>query len=402
MSEAAVPLFELELPAAAAAVVESDVGLREAADEFCRAQPYRQGGYAKRNWGGPLHSLCSYQGKLKPSIAHFLVAWFTRPGQVVLDPMSGVGTIPLEARRQGRIGIGGDLSELAYAVTKAKLETFDRADVLRSVEGLVEVLETDQSALHKLKTRESASFGLNGKIEDYFAPDTLREVLLARRYFRSLMGTLTAGDAIVLTSLLHMLHGNRPYALSRRSHPVTPLKPTGPFVYRSVAERLLPRVESAVKELAQLADGSKAFHSDLSGLPLSPTSVDAVITSPPFSGSLRFFSSNWMRLWFCGWEPSDFKTKPDAFLERQQKAHFEASYRGFSEAMARLIRPGGVLIMHVGETATFNMASELAPVLDREFTMIYSGRECVVNTESHGLSDKGATRAHHFLFARRR
>ena len=55
--------------------------------------------------------------------------------------MAGVGTIPLEARRQGRIGIGGDLSELAYAVTKAKLETFDGDDVLGCVEALLDVLD---------------------------------------------------------------------------------------------------------------------------------------------------------------------------------------------------------------------------------------------------------------------
>lgn len=401
MSEAVVPLFELE-PLTGPSDIASDVGLRQAAHEFCQTQPYRRGSYGKRNWGGLLHSLCSYQGKLKPSIAHFLVAWFTERGQVVLDPMAGVGTIPLEARRQGRVGIGGDLSELAYAVTKAKLEVFDGDDVVACVEALLERLATDESPLESLKSRESASFGLNGKIEDYFAAETLREVLLARGFFRDRMPSLSAGEAIVLSSLLHILHGNRPYALSRRSHPVTPLKPTGPFVYRSLAQRLLPRVQAAVTELSRLDAGSTALRADLAQLPRRPGSVDAVITSPPFSQSLRFFSSNWMRLWFCGWEPSHFKTKPDDFLERQQKTHFQASYSRFSEAMAKLLRPGGLLIAHVGETATFNMAEALAGVLGKEFRVVYSGRECVADTESHGLSDKGATRAHHFLFARRR
>jgi len=46
-----------------------------------------------------LHSLCSYQGKLKPGIAYFLVSWFTEPGDTVLDRIAGIGTIPCEARR---------------------------------------------------------------------------------------------------------------------------------------------------------------------------------------------------------------------------------------------------------------------------------------------------------------
>ena len=101
---------ELELLSAPAG------GLVERAREFCDHPPYREDPYARRNWGGLLHSLCSYQGKLKPAIAHFLVDWFTEPGDTVLDPMSGVGTIPLEARRLGRTGIGNDLSPLAAAV----------------------------------------------------------------------------------------------------------------------------------------------------------------------------------------------------------------------------------------------------------------------------------------------
>lgn len=93
-----------------------DVGsmdLKDRARYFCDTMPHRMNPYSKRNWGGPLHSLCSYQGKLKPAIAHFLISWFTESGDVVVDPMAGVGTIPLEARRQGRIGIANDLSPLA-------------------------------------------------------------------------------------------------------------------------------------------------------------------------------------------------------------------------------------------------------------------------------------------------
>lgn len=401
MSEAAVPLFELA-PNQTQVNLADDTELRGAAAEFCTLQPYRVGVYAKRNWGGFLHSLCSYQGKLKPSIAHFLIERFTRPGDTVLDPMSGVGTIPLEARLQGRTAIGGDLSELAYVVTKAKLEEFRGDDVVGCVEEIVGLIAHDRTPLSLLVAREAATFGLNGAVVEYFEKQTLREVLLARSYFRSKVESISAAEAIVLACVLHMLHGNRPYALSRRSHPVTPLKPTGPYVYRSLVERLVPRLRTTIDEFSGLGGGSKALHADLRELPLPRESVDAVITSPPFADSLRFFSTNWMRLWFCGWQPAEFKTKPPAFLEGQQKIDFVSAYRTFSVEMARLLRPGGLLVMHVGETMKLDMATALLPVLDPEFSIIYSGRESVDDTESHGLSDKGATRAHHFLFARKR
>lgn len=74
--------------------VETKISYAETAKEFIETLPYRQGEYAGRNWGHPWHSLCSYHGKLKPAIAHFLVKRFTNKGDIVLDPLCGVGTIP--------------------------------------------------------------------------------------------------------------------------------------------------------------------------------------------------------------------------------------------------------------------------------------------------------------------
>ena len=82
---------------------------KEKAENFLTTMPYKHGEFAGRNWGHPLHSLCSYHGKLKPAIAHILIRDFTHPGDRVLDPLCGVGTIPLEACLQGRFGIGNDL-----------------------------------------------------------------------------------------------------------------------------------------------------------------------------------------------------------------------------------------------------------------------------------------------------
>jgi len=129
--------------------------------------------------------------------------------------------------------------------------------------------------------------------------------------------------------------------------------------------------------------------------------ADAVITSPPFARSLRFWSSNWMRLWFAGWDPADFKVEPDRYLETEQKAGYEP-YADFLSVCARMLKKGGVLVLHLGETPKENMAAMIGPMLEPTFQKVHVGRECVVDTESHGLSDKGATVAHWYLFATRR
>lgn len=376
-------------------------GLAARAEEFCETAPHRREPFVRRNWGGPLHSLCSYQGKLKPAIGHFLVDWFTEPGWRVLDPMSGVGTIPLEARRQGRIAIANDLSPLADCVSRAKIEPFDQRDVTAIVDDLAAFIRGGPT-LERIELEADLSFGLNGPLRDYFHPDTLREVVLARRYFLVEHEQPAAARDVVRSSILHILHGNRPYALSRRSHPLTPFAPTGPFEYRSLIERLSERFRRVLPLLDELAADSSPGESHLGDFrDLKVSSVDAVITSPPFAKSFRFWSMNWMRLWFMGWEREDFVTEPKKYLETEQKQDFGA-YVDFAAAMHRLVRPGGVLVMHLGETASVNMAEELGPLISPYFDIQHVGRECVLDAESHGLRDKGATVAHWYLFGTRR
>lgn len=388
----AAGLFDLmPAPAPSASVAER-------ARLFCEQAPHRVGEYSKRNWGGPLHSLCSYQGKLKPAIGHFLVSWFTEPGDRVLDPLAGVGTIPLEARRQGRVGIASDLSPLADAVCRAKLEPIRAEEVWQALDDLARYLGSH--------SRDNISdvdveFGLNGPIRTYFHEETLREILLARRYFLTeACGSPAAERDVVRSSLMHILHGNRPYALSRRSHPITPFAPTGETIYRPVVEALrdrLTRILPPLLDLDRQGPAGESHIADFRALRLSAP-VDAVITSPPFSKSIRFWSSNWMRLWFSGWEPGDFKKEPSRFLEVEQRRHFDV-YGEFAGSMSRLLKPGGLLVMHLGETATVNMATAIEPFLAPYFNVKFVGRESVMDTETHGLQDKGATVAHWYLFA---
>jgi hypothetical protein len=404
VSETAPTLFAIapgELAFAPDPDPASDDYVIARAEQFCEERPYALAPYSKRNWGGRLHSLCSYQGKLKPSIAHFLVKWFTEPDAIVLDPMSGIGTIPLEARLQGRMAVASDLSDLAVTVSRAKLEAGDPAASRRVVEELATYISAaDAVSLDDLVREEEADFGLNGAIADYFHPGTLRELLLARRFFAG-ADLDEPGTACVLTAVLHVLHGNRPYALSRRSHPVTPLKPTGEFDYRPLIAHVERRLAQTLPELGKLPGEGRAIKADFGALPLEHASVDAVITSPPFAQSLRFFSSNWMRLWFCGWSANDFRDRPAGYLESEQMRDFALAYRRFFEAMHDVLRLDGLLVMHVGATRTFDMAEQLAPLLAPEFRLLYDGAEHLEGPESHGLSDKGSTVRHHFLFCRR-
>jgi hypothetical protein len=371
----------------------SRAALRTAAETFCQTLPHTEAPYSSRAWGHNLHSLCSYQGKLKPAIAAHLVANFTSPGDLILDPLSGAGTIPLEAHLQGRIALGNDLQELAYALTAAKVSSLRQSEVFASI-GDLEVTIRERT----FDPSADVSFGFNGPVSEYFHADTLGELVSARSWVRR---TLAAGpspaDAFVIACLMHVLHGNRPYALSRTSHPVTPFRPTGDAEYKSVVEHVTKKAVRALAapKLPGVLDG-QATLGDYRNLVLEKP-VDAVITSPPFAESTRFYIANWMRLWMSGWDEDDFKLRADAFLERQQKKSFDV-YREFFAACHGWLKPGGTVILHLGRTAKVSMSEQLTPMAKEAFDVVYAGEECVGGREKFGIRDQGATKVHEYLF----
>jgi hypothetical protein len=365
--------------------------------ELVRNRPFGRVPYSARNWGHAWHSMCSYQAKLKPSIAHFLVREFSNPGDTVLDPFSGAGTIPLEACLQGRVGWGNDISPLAIRLTAAKTSRPDTAAVRASLADLLDFVDStaDTTLIDPI-----LNWGMNGSMRDYFHKKTLREIVSARSWL--LDAPAGATTALLWSTCAHLLHGNRPYALSRRSHPITPFSPSGPKEHRPLGRRL----EAKLQRLLDCGLGNNwidgfSTQRDVVNIDDSSEKADVVLTSPPFFGSTRFHTNNWMRMWFCGWEPEDFETERRQFLEHRQIRDF-AVYEGVLAALHRSIKADGIIVWHLGKSRRFDMAQRLAGLANPWFLTEGIFEEDVSSCQSHGVSDQGATHTHQFLLMRSR
>ena len=304
-------------------------------NRFKRTLPHQQGEFSKRNWGHPLHSLCSYQGKMKPSLASYLVKTFVPQGGRMLDPFGGVGTIPFEGALRGIHTWMFEISPAAFYISSAKVQKPQAHACEEIIRSLDEFIRRSRPTAEEVKSAGAIKF--NGLLPDYFHPDTFREILLARRYFMKFPAK-TPSDSLVLASLLHILHGNRPYALSRRSHPITPFSPTGPTEYRPLIPHLRDKVQRClvVAYPSEFVPGSVHFYDATSWWPQEIDSLDAIITSPPFFDSTRFYLANWMRLWFCGWGLDDFRNRPLGFVDERQKKSFAVYGPVFRQARERL------------------------------------------------------------------
>jgi len=362
---------------------------------FKKEMPHHKWPMSKRNWGDPIHSLCSYQGKLKPSIANQLVSTFVPMNGTVLDLFGGVGTIPLEAALQNKKSFSFDISPAAIAISKAKIEIPSAKKVEQILDSLKFFIKNNH--VSKEEAQSIGQFGLNKTLKDYFHPDTLKEILLARKYFKK-NGCSSPEHALVLSALMHILHGNRPYALSRRSHGITPFAPTGKFEYKDTVQKLKEKIDRTLINLkrdkfqpgiAYYQDATKTWPEEIKGL-------DAIITSPPFFDSTRFYSANWMRLWFSGWDNAHFKTEPINFVDELQKKDLSIYDGIFMQARERL-KKNGVFVMHLGKSYKCNMAKSLSERAKRWFNVYDIFEENVENGESHGIKDRGSVKTHQYL-----
>jgi len=66
------------------------------------------------------HGMHPYPARMHPYIARRLIQALTRPGELVLDPFCGSGTVMVEASLHGRNSIGIDLNPLAVLLSRSK------------------------------------------------------------------------------------------------------------------------------------------------------------------------------------------------------------------------------------------------------------------------------------------
>lgn len=357
--------------------------------------PHQKDPFSKRNWGHPNHSLCSYQGKLKASIAHHLVNTFVPDGGSILDPFAGVGSIPFEAALNGRKSYGIDISMPAYFITKAKISKCDRNLCYKEINKLASFIKDNR--INNKELSKIKDFGFNKTISEYYEPKTLKEILLARKYFQINIPK-TPEQMLVISSLLHILHGNRPYALSRRSHPIVPYAPQGEYIYKDLIKNLKDKVDRSLQvDLPDNFTPGEMYCMDSTEIwPQDIKNLDAIITSPPFFDSTRFHLANWIRLWFSGWEKDDFKYNPQSFIEEKQKQDFKIYENIFRQSRERL-KPGGVMVLHLGKSNKCDMAEQLKKTAEKWFRSVDVFDESVAHCESFGIRDIGTVTSHQYL-----
>lgn len=303
-----------------------------------------------------LHQLAPFIGKMKSAMARVLIETYTRPGDVVLDPFAGAGTIPLECLCTQRSTVCSDTNPYAVTLTKAKLDFPPTQD---------EAL--DRAKLY-LSKAEALSPSVNLSLIPYwvkafFHPRTLQEVI-------ALAGLLRAShEHFLLACLLGILHHQRPGFLSFPASHLVPYLRSKKFPhseypelysYRAVSPRLLNKICRAYRRVPYIDPKliRICLHKDARLLDFREGSIDAIISSPPYMDALDYGRDNRLRLWFLG--VNDYKS-----CDNTPKSIGEfRDFMGCCLAQIRkALRLDGFCVLVLGELETKGKVTETAHAL---------------------------------------
>lgn len=241
--------------------------------------------YDREHVCGQTHNFYRYPARFSPKFAAAAIKCLSRPGELVLDPYMGGGTVVVEALAAGRRVVGNDINSIATFVTKVKTTPLEQKEV-RAVR---------RWAKHVLHITYRAS---RSEIADYFQPGKMKNMDLIRaRFIKKLVASILASISSLPTPNSQnfarcVLLRTAQWALDGRR------KQTSLSDFRERlacwSEEMLQRLASFGAEISNhLRCNSAAcvlVHGDAADIPMLPTfdngkhRVSLVVTSPPYPG----------------------------------------------------------------------------------------------------------------------
>ena len=265
-----------------------------------------------------LHEV-SYRACFKPQLPRFFIERLTRPGDVVYDPFMGRGTTLLEALLLSRIPFGNDINPLSRILIKPRLNPPALDEII------ARIAEIDFTKTVPLR-------------EDllvFYHPETLQEICALREYLltRAADGKLDALDEWIRMVAINRLTGHSAgffsvytlppnQAVSIKSQQKINQNRNQTPPRRSVPALIIRKSRALLKDLGSSLPDSRgsllvnAHAAETHAIPES--SVDLVVTSPPFLDVVDYAGDNWLRCWFAGIDPAAVKLTTPRRIEDWQ------------------------------------------------------------------------------------
>lgn len=251
------------------------------------------------------HNVHAFAAKFPPQLPRLFIHELTSPGERVLDPMSGSGTMLVEAVLAGRQAIGIDLDPLAALIGHIKSTPRD----------LGHCQEIGSAVVRKARMRKNAT---PPKLERFYSPraigffqywfeeHTTAELFALIRAIRSVRESdVRALLEVVFSSSIITKTGSLTRARDLgHSRPHRDLHKKVTQSAFDVFEERLRTTLQALTTIQGVAGHAAVARGDARALPLPNDSVHLVVTSPPYAANaIDYMRAHKFSLMWLGYPP---------------------------------------------------------------------------------------------------
>jgi DNA modification methylase len=286
-----------------------------AEDRSTATQNYFENG--QFSTGYATHSLFPYRGKFHPQLIKGILNIIgVKKGDTVLDPMCGSGTTNIEASLMGIDSVACDISPFCRLMTEVKYES------LRIKKKDLENFKLDASELFKLFTNSKE----NTELKINYSPDEFRLINLARLAYLDAMG-----------------YANRV------------VNSTHQQLYKKVLNRYFETVRNLISnpnfDAKLLGKVSIHHQAEALDLKIQPRTIDAIITSPPYSFAIDYVANDKDQLEHLG---HDINVLREKMIGLKGKGKDEKLKNYFSDMetycleIAKVLKKGKLFVLIIG------------------------------------------------------
>jgi hypothetical protein len=332
-----------------------------------------------------VHSFHWFPGNFIPQIPSYFIQLLSEPGEIVCDPFCGSGTTGIEAIRLSRRTWLSDLNRASIQVTRGKFAALVNPRVRPDLESLLRDLVWD-SVLRSDEIGRNDE-GSNPHLQLWLHDDTLAQL----RYLWRIVEAAHYCDLRYLLEVIFSdvlfacasVRGARTSTGGRRRHHwgwiadnVRPLQLIPHNAIKLFRERTFHAVDVLKSEPTAARDSVRIDREDARRLSAPASSVDLVVTSPPYLGMIDYTLANRLTYLWMGWSLTEDRDGEIGARYRRHSAKVVENYLQSmsvaSSQIARSLRVGGYCAIVVGASSKFpQAAAKVIQLFGAELNMVW-------------------------------
>lgn len=301
---------------------------------------------AKQRQAHKIHYTVSYRAAFKPELPAFFIREFlSKKKAVVMDPFGGRGTTAIQANLDGHFAIHNDINPLSIFLAESRRVIPDLGKLEKKLNSLdlskkVPEVENEEDLLH------------------FFHKDTLKEIKNLMRIYKD--DNSDEMKYIMLTALSR-LHGHSVGFFSVYTFPQVSIPPLAqkrnnekrkqtpdyrevkPRIWKKICTDLKDQIPPFYHEFSRHNHYSQ--HSSEEMKTVSGSSVDLIITSPPFLDKVNYLADNWLKAWFLS---LDSKKKVSVSMFHSVDSWSEFIRKTLVEC-SRVLKKNARMVIEVGD-----------------------------------------------------